>query len=149
MSLKLTTVCQSSRLLNFERFHITDRYWRDNPSVRTLIADVKGVTNRSMICSRDWEIHYPQLDRLYGNAQHTIHAVTEAIVAWCEAIIGLVTDESNWKWKNELIRNVDRRNKRIRLKIKVSRSALQGQDRKKKEQIKETGDEMAQCKLSN
>lgn len=104
------------------------------------MADVKGITNRPMICSRDWEIHYPQLDRLYGNAQHTIHAVTEAIVAWCEAIIGLVTDESNWKWKNELIRNVDRKNGRIRLKIKVSRSALQEQDRNK-EQIKEAGDE--------
>ncbi|KAJ4865300.1 hypothetical protein T069G_01830 [Trichoderma breve] len=109
----------NSRILDFERFHITDRYWRNSPSVRTLMADVKGVTNRPMICSRDWEIHYPQLDKLYGNAQHTIHAVTEAIVAWCEAIIGLVTDESNWKWKNELIRNVDRRNGRIRLKIKI------------------------------
>lgn len=112
------------------------------------MGDVEGVTNRPMLCSRDWEIYYPQLDKLYGDAQHTIHAVTEAIVAWCEAIIGLVTDESNWKWKNELFRNVDRRNERIRLKIKVSRSALQEQDRKK-EQIKEAGDEMAQCKLSN
>ncbi|PKK46515.1 hypothetical protein CI102_9357 [Trichoderma harzianum] len=101
------------------KLHVTNHYWLEHPRVRRLMGDVEGVTNRPMLCSRDWEIYYPQLDKLYGDAQHTIHAVTEAIVAWCEAIIGLVTDESNWKWKNELFRNVDRRNERIRLKIKI------------------------------
>ncbi|KAL6830331.1 hypothetical protein V8C40DRAFT_286195 [Trichoderma camerunense] len=101
------------------KLHITNRYWLDSPYVRRLMDGVESVTKRTIIYSRNWEIDYPQLDKLYGDAQHTIYAVTEAIGAWYEAIIDLVIDESNWKWKKELIRNVDRRDERIRLKIKI------------------------------
>ncbi|KAL7804156.1 hypothetical protein V8C43DRAFT_300281 [Trichoderma afarasin] len=80
-------------MFDFSRLDVTNRYWLENPRVRRLMEDVEGVTNRLMLCSRDWEIDYPQLDKLYGDAQHTIHAVTKAIIAW--------------------------RNERVRLKIKI------------------------------
>lgn len=124
MSLKLTTVLRSSQVLDYSRYDIVDRYWREGSSVKILMKDIEDAAHCSMICPRDWEIHYPQLDKLYGDAEHTIRAVTEAIVAWCIALLGLLRDEGNWKWKNEIIRNVNRRNKKIRLVIKVSRSAL-------------------------
>lgn len=132
MSLKLTTIPQSSREFDFSRYELVDRYWREDSSVRILMKDVKGATDRVMICPRGWEVDYPQLDKLYGNTQHTIQAVTEAISAWCKAIIGLVRAEENWKWKHEMIRKVDKAGGEIRLWVKVSRSPLQGQEREKR-----------------
>ncbi|KAK4077549.1 uncharacterized protein Triagg1_3881 [Trichoderma aggressivum f. europaeum] len=113
------------------KFNIGNRYWHEGSSVKTLIQDIKDVTNCDMICSREWEVHYPQLDELYDGAQQTIYVVTEAIVAWCKAFISLAAEESNWKWKNEMIRKVDKVGGRIRLEIKVSRSPLQEQEREK------------------
>ncbi|KAF3065452.1 hypothetical protein CFAM422_009842 [Trichoderma lentiforme] len=101
------------------KYEIVDRYWREDSSVKILMKDVTGATDRAMICSRGWEVDYPQLDKLYGNMQHTIQAVTEAIGAWCKAIIGLVRDEENWKWKNEMIRKVDKASGEIRLWVKI------------------------------
>ncbi|KAL6790647.1 hypothetical protein J3E68DRAFT_429260 [Trichoderma sp. SZMC 28012] len=109
----------NSRGFDFSRYEIVDRYWREDSSVRILMKDVTGATDRAMICSRGWEVDYPQLDKLYGNMQHTIQAVTEAIGAWCKAIIGLVRDEENWKWKNEMIRKVDKAGGEIRLWVKI------------------------------
>ncbi|KAL6836002.1 hypothetical protein J3E69DRAFT_361343 [Trichoderma sp. SZMC 28015] len=108
-----------SLVFDFSRYEIVDRYWREDSSVRILMKDVKGATDRAMICPRGWEVDYPQLDKLYGNTQHTIQAVTEAIGAWCKAIIGLVRDEENWKWKNEMIRKVDKAVGEIRLWVKI------------------------------
>ncbi|KAL7961837.1 hypothetical protein V8C34DRAFT_301920 [Trichoderma compactum] len=108
-----------SRVLAFSRFDIGNHYRRESSSFGTLTKVVENVTNRAMDCPREWEAHCRPLDKLYGDAQHTIRAVAEVIVAWCSAIIGLVADESNWKWKNEMIRKVDKAGGKIRLKIKT------------------------------
>ncbi|PNP49360.1 hypothetical protein THARTR1_09682 [Trichoderma harzianum] len=83
------------------------------------MKDVQDVTEHVMTCPRDWVTICSQLDELYGDAQQTIDAVTEAIVAWCKAIISLVTDKSGSKWKNEMIRRVDTVGQKIRLEIKI------------------------------
>lgn len=131
MSLKLTTIRQSSRVLDFSRINIADRYQCEGSSFTTLTKIVEDVTDRAMDCPNEWAVHCCPLDKLYGDAQHTIQAITEVIVVWCQAIIGLVADESNRKWKNEMIRKVDEAGGKILLQIKVSRSPLQEQERER------------------
>ncbi|KAL6691754.1 hypothetical protein J3F84DRAFT_352047 [Trichoderma pleuroticola] len=88
--------------LTIERLHaktsrivdLAGNRWHENSPIRTFMKDVQDVTERVMTCPRDWVTICSQLDELYGDAQQTIDAVTEAIVAWCKAIISLVTDKS-------------------------------------------------------
>ncbi|KAL7916435.1 hypothetical protein GGI35DRAFT_473714 [Trichoderma velutinum] len=104
------------------RIHVVDfaeHCWRDESSVRIFIGNVQDVTDCVVLCPRDWVRICSQLNKVYGDAQQTIYFVTEAIVAWCKAIIGLATNASYSKWTREMIRNVDMVGSTIRLEIKI------------------------------